>query len=347
MNVNEAYKILDLQPGATEDEANKQFRKLATKYHPDTNKDPDAEATYKRYSEALSTIKSAPAKGVGFQNQPGVHVRRSWAGFGGQVDVDLNEIFQTIINGGVGVDFGGGFRRSGTSNAKKQEVVEATLHLTFAEAILGCKKQVVLDKFVKCSLCYGKGFDLTGDCADCEGKGFSITEEKFEDRNLKVRTTCVKCEGLGKHKSNCQKCNKTGSVKAKTTIEVNLPGGIINGSRLKLGGQGNYNRFAGSDFYDDAHISVTVEPEPELSVVGLDVISNLEVSLLEALQGAAKNIKTVKGTVAIKIPDLSKDKDRIFIQGAGVGGRGHQIVTLTVKYPEDTQKLIEFLSKEG
>lgn len=347
MNISEAYKLLDLKPGATEEEANKQFRKLAAKYHPDQNKDPGAAETYKKYSEALSTIKAGPSAG-GYQDHGGIHVR-TWSTTGNSSNVNMNDIkdiFETIMSGGGPVNFGGGFRRSAQRPFKRQEPVETSLHLTFAEAVLGCKKQVILDKYVKCGTCYGKGFNLSDDCKNCQGKGHYVTEEKIEGKDLKVRTTCQTCEGLGKSKTDCEKCNKNGSLKIKTTIDVNLPGGIVSGSRLKLSGQGNYNRFSGNDYYEDAHIMVTVDPEPSMSIAGLDVISSIEVSLLDALKGGSQMVKTVKGPISVQIPQLAKNKDRVFIPGAGVGGKGNHVVVLDIKYPDDTQGLIDFLSEK-
>lgn len=334
MNINEAYTLLELKPGATEEELNKQFRKLAAKYHPDINKTPGALETSKQISEAYNVIKNTPKSqpfAGGFNN-----VRVETHSAQNMQDV-LNDIFG-------GMNFGP-FRPSRrSSNAAPKEL---SASITFAEAVLGCKKKIDFDKNVKCVSCSGKGFNLTTDCTNCNGKGFYHKTEKFEDKDLKVRSTCDACNGSGKIKEGCKTCSGNGATKIPTSLDVRFPAGIVNNTKLKLTGQGDYNRFSGDNFNDDVYITIKVSSEPNMNLDGMDVISTINVSLLNALQGNETEIvKTVKGEVSVKIPPLSRNKDRITIAGCGIAGKGNHVAIINVTYPDNVDKLIECL-KEG
>lgn len=342
MNLSEAYKILELSVGASEDEVRKQFRKLAAKYHPDVNKDPQAEEMSKKISEAYNTIKNPPP-------QPSSPFSKRTTYSSAPVDFDeINDFFEHFIKGaGPHV-----YAAPPRPNFQRQKPAETAVTLTFAEAVLGCVRSIVLDRVSKCQPCYGKGFTLYTECVDCSGKGFTITEQSIntegsEIKSIKIKETCPKCEGKGKSKVACAECNSTGEKKGKVNLDIKIPAGIKDGQKLRLAGQGNYSRniYVGKDFSSDAHVNVKVIPEPNMTLAGMDVISSIEISLLEALQGVTKNVKTVKGELPLIIPSASRDKDQVHINGAGVGNIGNHVFVLQIKYPKDISGLIEFLSK--
>jgi molecular chaperone DnaJ len=330
MNLSEAYKILELNESASEEEVSKQFKKMAAKYHPDVNKDPGALEMSKKISEANNVIKTAPKKSDYDFSTSG------FPGVVGDVDSFISSIFG---GGGFGPGFGFGNVRV-SSRVHRQQQVESSIKLTFPESILGCQKQIELEKYIKCDPCRGEGFIYDkNDCTSCKGKGFTtvLTNQ---------RSLCTTCQGLGKIKTDCSVCNKVGSFKTKTSLTVNLPGGIESGSKLKLSGQGNFVKFNGSDYYEDAFVNVTVAPDSDMRLSGIDVISSIDITLLEALQGLKKDVKTVKGSLPLQVPKLTKDKDRISLAGAGVNPTGSHVFIVNVKYPNDIDGLIKYLKKE-
>lgn len=341
MNLSTAYSILGLPSTASEEEIKKQFRKLAAKYHPDVNKQPGAEQKSKDISEAYNVLKNMkngyPPSSSYEPRSRGVNIED----FSGSI----NDFFNHFVNNS-------GFRESPFSRSseqvKKQPIVEIPLNITFAESILGCIKKINLDRQVKCISCYGKGFTLINECTECHGKGVTIKTEKFEDRELKIRISCSSCHGSGKQKHNCNNCTGVGWKKSKSSLDVKLPGGIVSGNKIILSGQGNYIRFAGNDFYEDAYVNITVTPESNMTLFGIDVISNIEISLLDSLQGTIRIVKTVIGEKPLIIPAKSKDKDRISIAEAGVEGKGNHIFILGIKYPNDDviQKIVDLLTEK-
>jgi molecular chaperone DnaJ len=334
MNVSEAFRKLELDQNAnpSEDDIKKQFRKLAALYHPDKNKDPGAEQKSKEISEAYNTIKNA-------KDSQGNYVSASSVG-----DVHfqgMDDFFENFV-----VNFNGPFRRA--QDFRRSQPVELNVVISFAESVLGCTKKIDIEKDARCEICYGKGFKLKDNCKVCNGKGFIIQEEQFDKQKLKVKTQCNSCSGHGKHKENCSDCASSGVKKSKLSLDVKLPGGIVTGNKIRLAGQGNYIKLNGTDFYEDAFLTISVIKEHNMTLLGLDVISNIEITFLDALKGAIKDVKTVNGDARLTIPGKSRDKDRISISGAGANGKGNHIFILDIKYPNDNtiDKMIEIMEKE-
>jgi DnaJ-class molecular chaperone len=127
-----------------------------------------------------------------------------------------------------------------------------------------------------------------------------------------------------------------------------VPAGTTNGSTLRLPGMGN---FAGSfmglaDQHTDVFLHVTVTPDSDLTLNGQHVISYLTISLLDALQGCSRKVKTIHGEKEIQVKPQSRNRDEVIIPHHGVANAGDQKVILDVEYPKNTDKLIGVLLDE-
>ena len=322
MNLKEAYSILELErsDNATADAeaAKKKFRELAKKYHPDINKAPDAEAKFKKINEAykvVSTGQGTDYESVARQRQPG------FSGFSGFNPFDP-------------------FNRQGAS---QRLVTHIELHTTisFKDSVLGCNQELKFNRQNKCPDCDGQGARvLNNGCQVCGGKGV-LTMQRG---NMIFTQQCNKCHGHSQTE-DCSKCQSTGILDVETSVSVSIPGGILNGNILRLGGMGNFaGGIMGMDQYTDAHLHIHVTPDDQLSLQGADVVFSLEISLLEALQGTKKSVKTVLGESQIDIKPLSRNKDEVIISQMGVNRMGNQRVILDVKYPKDINNLIGVLN---
>src|ERR1700743_2185297 len=159
MDINSAYKTLELSPGASEEEVKKQFRKLAAKYHPDKNKENGAEQKSKDISEAYNFIKNYKEPNVFNKFYSVEDTAGNYSSF------NISDIF----------DFMNGPFRRAEHKVKINPIVEIPLTISF-------------DRQVKCGSCHGKGFSLSNDCDTCKGKGFSIKQEKIDaDTEVKVK----------------------------------------------------------------------------------------------------------------------------------------------------------------
>lgn len=311
MNLKEAYSILEISPEATPEEAKKQYRKLTKRYHPDVNKEPDAEAKFKKINEAyqvVSTGKSTDREEMHWQPQQSGF--NPFAGFGGQMHNEDN--------------------------------VQLEVTISFKESVLGCTKDLKISRKHKCDSCDGKGTTpIPNGCTRCGGKG----EISGRKGNLVFTTTCTACGGRVSRRQ-CKKCSGKGRDLTESTMTISIPAGVPDNSRLRLAGMGHFmGNIMFVDQYTDAHLHVHVTAEDGLSLMGKDVAYTLELSLLEALQGCDKEVNTIKGHQTVQVPPRSRNAEEIIMPGLGVAGRGNQRVILDVKYPEDTHHLIDVLNK--
>lgn len=300
MKLSSAYELLEIPETSSEEEVKKKYRELTKKYHPDINKDPNAEDRFKKINEAYDTIK----------NKDSIE----------ELDVtNHNESFFMVKN------------------------VFTNLNISFKESVLGCTKSISIDRNLRCNSCNGMGRAISDNgCKVCHGTR-TVTERKD---NFIFTRNCTSCDGNVKF-IKCKSCSN-GVVSTKSNIEVHVPPGIYNNSTLRLAGMGNY---AGSVFnihqrYTDVLIRVSVTPEPGLSLDGNNVYSSLNISLLEALKGCTKKVKTINGEMNINIHSLSKNKDEIIIPKQGVPNIGNHVVVLSVEYPKDVSNIIDLLNKE-
>lgn len=319
MKLSEAYKILDIPSNSSADDAKKKYRELTKKYHPDVNKEAGAEDRFKKINEAYNVIQN-----------------------GEQQD--------TIFGSPGGFDpfspFGGSFRRQPQMRVESNIVIST--NITFIESILGVKKEISFNRRNKCNKCDGQGsVQKDNGCTKCQGKG----QVTVKQGNMVFVHACNQCMGKVKVQK-CDICHATGIIETQVNINVNIPGGVIDGNILRLAGMGNYmgaNNFMGmfhTDQFTDVHLHIHVQSEPGLSFKDDTVFCNLQISLLEALQGCTKIVKTVLGDKEITINPLSKNRDEITIPKVGVNGVGNQKVILDVLYPTDTNKLINVLQSE-
>lgn len=309
MNLNEAYKILELPDGSTPEEAKKQYRKLTKEFHPDINKEPDADAKFKKINEAYECVKS----GKGNDREMYRRGNQGWNPFGRQQVIQL-------------------------------ENVELKLTIDFKESVLGCKKEIKYSRKSKCPDCEGSGeIHLDNGCTKCNGKG----QTTITQRGMTFITTCTQCQGRSSTE-DCKSCNAEGTAQADVSIHVSVPAGILNGSTLRLQGMGNYagSVMGIMDQYTDAFCHITVISDPVLSIDGRNVIYNLTIPLLDAIRGCKHNVKTIFGEKEIQVPPQSRNRDEVIIPRCGVGGTGDQKVILDVKYPENTDKLVSALVDE-
>lgn len=127
----------------------------------------------------------------------------------------------------------------------------------------------------------------------------------------------------------------------KKEISIKIPPGVTNGG--KIGAivkteKGPAVRVG---------IPIIVLPDSEMSRDGRDVISMIEVTLLEALKGTSRQVRTVKGEKALKIKPGIRNQEIVRVAGFGVPPHGSHLFVVKVNYPNDTDKLIEFLEGEG
>ncbi len=318
MNLNKARSILNVSETDSPDEIKKKYKQLCKQYHPDINKDPGAEAKFKEVGEAYQVVSSGKS-------------------------TDHEDRFQHH-EGGFN-PFEGGFNPFnpfGKQVIHEAENIDLYTTISFAESVLGCKKDLQFTRNIKCKDCNGQGeSNINNGCEKCHGSG-QITGRQG---HMMFIRTCDKCGGRTQSKP-CTTCHTKGTLSADTSINVSVPGGVQNGNILRIGGMGHFSgSFGPMDQNSDVHLHISVTPTPGLMLENQHVISNLDISLLEALTGCNKTVSTVLGDKEINIKKLSKNKDEVIINNHGVNRRGHQKVILNIIYPNNVDNIISILQE--
>ncbi len=329
MNIDEAYTQLGVDKDISDEDLKKKWKSLAREYHPDVNKD---------HPNKLKEINESYQLITDYRANPSKYQPKMQGGFWNNV-VDLGEIF---FNGG---DFFG--RNSDEDGLPPTSNIKITLNISFQESILGCIKDVSYNRHLKCSLCNGAGHKKIGNgCDKCDGFG----RRTINNKGMIFQTSCDKCFGKNTKKENCVACSNKKFLNEKREGKINIPPGTANNETLRLAGEGNYaGRHIMGDSYTDVFVQIKVDTYNNMSLKDKkNVYSELNISLLEALEGVIKEVETIYGNKEITIKPQSKHSDQINIPKCGVKDtNGVHTIQLNVEYPADITTLVGALKDAG
>ncbi len=345
------YEVLGVQKTATADELKKAYHKLARKYHPDLNKDnPEAADKFKEVNEAYSVL-SDPQKRAAYdqyghaafqQGGPGAGGAGNpfgaggFQGFGGFSGEGMDDIFNMFF-GGAGR---GGSRGQADNGPRQGADLRMDMQITFEEAAFGTEKKVRLNREEECDTCHGTGAapgSHPETCPDCHGTGeIRVTQNSLFGQVVNVRV-CPKCHGTGKIVTNpCKDCHGSGRVKKKRTLTVKIPAGVDNGSRLRVGGEGEAGLRGGRP--GDLYVYLYVKPHKFFERDGTTVTCEVPISIVQAALGDEIKVPTLYGQVTVKVPEGTQPGKVLRLKGKGIpnlrtGAKGDQLVRLKVVVP--------------
>ncbi|MQA96663.1 MAG: molecular chaperone DnaJ [Streptosporangiales bacterium] len=348
------YAVLGVSKTAGQDEIKSAYRKLARKYHPDTNKgDAAAEDRFKEISEAYDVLSDEKRRkeyddtrslfggGGGFRTSTGP----------GGTTFDLGDLFGQggPAGGGTGERlgdlFGGlfgnmGGRTAGRSTARPRRGadVETEATLTFGQATEGVTLPLRLTSDAPCSACAGTGAK-TGTtprvCPTCEGTGHA-------SRNLggfSLSEPCRDCRGRGLIVDDpCPVCHGSGRGQSTRTIQARIPAGVRDGQRIRLKGKGASGERGGPA--GDLYVVVHVKPHKVFGRNGDNLTITVPVTFTEATLGAEVQVPTLGGeAVTLKVPAGTPNGRTVRVRGKGTarrdGTRGDLLVTWEVAVPQN------------
>jgi molecular chaperone DnaJ len=348
------YRVLGVAENASADEIKKSYRKLAKQHHPDAHpNDAAAAEKFKEISEAYAVLSDDTKRkqydqarkfgamggfGGGFGRQPGSAHRP------GGPSGDAGGSFEDLDLGGLGdifgsfFDFGrGGAKKARPTGPQRGEDIEYAVDVPFKTAARGDKVTVTLPVTEECPTCHGNGAKpgtsvIT--CPECKGKG----QIQFGQGGFAVTRPCPACMGKGKVPTDpCTTCAGQGQVRRQRQVQVTIPAGVDNGSKIRLAGQGEKGPSGGPP--GDLLITVRVAPDPFFKREGLDLVSEVDINLAQAVLGSRMKVRTVDGAkVVLKIPPGTQPGVRFRIKGYGVekgGRRGDQYVQVGVSIPKE------------
>jgi molecular chaperone DnaJ len=352
------YAVLGVSATATGDEIKKLYRKLAKKYHPDTNaSDPKAAERFKEISEAYQVLGDAEKRkqydqmrqlgafdGFGGASRSGGRTggaRGSSAPGGFQGGINVEDLGDLGGFGGIGdlfgSMFGGGSARTNRPRGPERgQDIETTLEVPFRTAALGGTIPVQLEVTEECPTCHGSGGapgSKMQTCPECQGRG----TVSFGQGGFAVNRPCPNCMGRGQVPTQkCPTCNGAGDVRARKTIQIQVPAGADDGSRLRLRGQGAKGPNGGQP--GDIIVNLHVTPDRFFRRDGLDLIAPVKINIAQATLGSKVSVRTLDGKkVAIRIPAGTSSGKRFRVRGQGIsrdGSQGDLIVEADVVVPE-------------
>jgi len=361
------YKTLGVSKDADADEIRKAYRRLARKHHPDLNPgDKAAEDRFKTVQEAYDILSEPKKKqmydqygfysengmpqsggpGGGAQKGPnmgfgGFDFSDAGAGGGRRPAADssnFQDIFSQWFGGGKAAD-------ASTAPPEKGADLEYGLSIDFWQAIKGTQVRLNVSRQETCTTCNGTGSRSGANavCPECNGSG-SVTQQAGA---MKFSLTCPRCDGTGRLRNKCSNCHGDGLISKTEAVEVRIPPGAQQGSRLRVAGKGNSGTHGAPS--GDLYITIRVEPHPIFRREGDDIEITVPVRIDEAGLGTKIEVPTIDGRALLKIPQGTKNGQKFRLREKGVlnsrtGARGDQLVEVALEAPvvqdERTKELL-------
>ncbi len=337
------YEVLSVSRTAGDGEIKTAYRKLAMQYHPDRNpNNPEAEARFKECSEAYAVL-SDTEKRAAYDRYGHAAVSGAGSPFsGGQGPFqqgDLGDIFGDLF--GEMFNMGGGRGGSRASRAQRGRDLQTSLKLEFAEAVFGVEREVSIRRAEACTDCAGTGADggkQPETCQQCGGRGQIRSQQGF----FSVARTCPVCSGTGSVVRNpCKTCRGDGRVAREHTIQVKVPAGVENETRIRYTGEGDAGRWSGPS--GDLYVVLDVKAHKFFERDGDDLHCVMPISFPQAALGTELEIETIHGPDTLKVPEGTQSGKEFRLRGKGVphlnqGGKGDLIVEVRVQTPGKLNK---------
>ncbi len=351
MSKRDYYEVLGVARTATDDELKTSYRRLAKKYHPDVNKESDAEEKFKEVTEAYNVLtdkqKRAAYDRFGHAGMSGAGAN-PFEGFGGAAG--FSDIFEQFF-GGMNQQQAGQQRR-----VQKGADLKTTLVLSFEEAVFGTEKEVVVNRYDTCGRCKGNRSEPGSEtvrCDTCKGSGeIRRTQNSIFGQFVNV-TTCDRCRGEGRIITTpCKECRGEGRIRVSKPLMVKIPAGIDANRQIRISGEGE----AGprGTLPGNLYVSIVVKEHPLFQRKENDILLELPLNIWQAALGDRLEVPTVDGPVELEIKPGAQSGDIIRLREKGVpflqgNGRGDQLVGLRVNIPrklnDEQRRLLTELSR--
>jgi molecular chaperone DnaJ len=355
------YDVLGVGKTASNDDMKKAYRKKAMEYHPDKNQgDKEAEKKFKELNEAYDILKDEQRRAAydrfghaAFEG--GMGGGRGGAGAGGQ-NFDpgaFSDIFEEMFGDFMGGMRGGGGQRR--ENAQRGSDLRVVHEVTMEQAFRGTKAAVNMATNAECETCHGTGAASGSGvetCDMCHGRGAVRTQSGF----FTVERACPRCQGQGKIiKNPCKSCGGEGRKRKNRSLEINIPAGVDDGTRIRISGEGEAGVRGGAA--GDLYVEISVKPHKLFRREDAHLFCRVPVSMVTAAIGGAVEVPTIDGSrVKMNIPAGTQAGTQMRLGGKGMsilraGHRGDMYVEVAVETPVNLSKkqkeLLEEFSGQG
>src|SRR5262245_25507331 len=348
------YSTLGVAKDADLETLKKAYRKLAMQYHPDRNHgDAAAEQKFKEVSEAYEVLKDEQKRAAydRFGHAAFEHGFNGRGGGPGGFDFAASG-FADIFDEMFGEFMGG--RRGSQSRARGGDL-RYNMEITLEEAFEGKQATIRVPGTVPCEACTGTGGEKGSQpitCPTCRGHGKVRATQGF----FTIERTCQSCGGLGKViEKPCPACHGQGRTAKDKTLQVTIPAGVEDGTRIRLAGEGEAGlRSAPSG---DLYIFLSVKPHRLFQRDGANVHCRVPISMSVATLGGGIEIPTIDGSRAkVQVPAGTQTGQQFRLKGKGMSvlrstQRGDMYAEIVVETPVNLTKkqreLLEQFNAEG
>jgi molecular chaperone DnaJ len=350
------YALLGVPRDANGDTIKKAYRRLARQLHPDVNPDPATQERFKEVSHAYEVL-SDPQKRSAYDRGGDV-----FAGFGGQgAGFSFTDIMDAFFGGsGAGTAHGRGPR----PRQRRGQDALVRLEVELAEAAFGITRELKVDTAVVCGSCRGEG-SAPGThpipCETCRGAGEVAHVQRSFLGEIRTLRPCAACRGFGTIiPEPCRECSGDGRVRSRRSLNMKIPAGVDNGTRVQLSGEGEVGPGGGPP--GDIYVEIHVAPHPTFTRNGSDLHCTVSLPMTAAALGTTLTLPTleadleegagsgVETELELEIkPGTQSGSERV-LRGRGVpglrGGRGDLVVTIIVDTPTRLDARQEELLRE-
>ncbi len=346
MSKRDFYEVLGVSKSASGDDLKKAYRKLAMQYHPDRNPgDEKAEQQFKELNEAYEVLKDEQKRAAydqyghaAFENSGGPRAGAGGFDFGGGFADIFDEMFGDIM----------GRRGGGGRTQTRGQDLRYNMEVSLEDAFHGKKATITVPSSVQCGSCNGTGGKdgaAPETCDTCGGAGQVRSQQGF----FTVQRTCPKCGGAGRViKDPCTTCCGSGRERKDKTLEVTIPPGVEDGTRIRLAGEGEagLNGAPAGDLY----IFLGLKPHRLFQRDGANVYMRVPISMTTAALGGEVEVPTIEGRkVRVTIPQGCQNGHQFRLRGKGMNvlrstARGDMFLEAAIEVPVNlTSKQKELL----
>jgi molecular chaperone DnaJ len=330
------YDVLGVSRDATKPDIKQAFRQLARQYHPDVSDHPDAESKFKEINEAYEVLSDDEKRarydrfGHAGVNGPGGFTSTGFGGF--------EEIFEEFFSG-----FGGrGGRRQ--AGPRPGDDLRVDVSISFEESVFGVDREIEYHRFEACDHCNGSGAEPGTSpvrCPQCNGTGeIRQTQQTFLGSMVRV-AACPRCQGRGEIVDTpCHHCSGNGRIRNHTVLNVTIPAGVREGTRIRVDRQGDAGEHGAPN--GNLYVVVHAKEHEYFKRRDNDIILDITINVAQAALGDKITVPTVDGDVELTVPAGTQTGKVFRMRGKGVprlrsdgsnSGRGDQLVYVQVEVP--------------
>jgi molecular chaperone DnaJ len=346
----DCYEVLGLAKGASDHDIKAAFRKLAKEYHPDRNPgDTTAEVNFKEVTEAYDILKDPQRRAAydqyGHAAFEGVGANGHGHGFGTDFSASMSDIFDDLFG-----EFMGGRRSRGRSSKERGSDLKYNMEISLAEAYTGKTAQIRVPTSVTCDSCGGGGAESGSSpvtCPTCNGFGKVRASQGF----FTIERTCAGCQGRGEIiQKPCNACSGSGRVTRERSLQVNIPAGVEDSTRIRLAEEGEAGVRGGPP--GDLYIFLSVLPDEIFQRDGADLFCRVPITMTTAALGGQIEVPTIDGGRArVKVPEGTETGKQFRLRSKGMPVlrsklTGDLYVQVEVETPQNLNRKQKDLLKE-